>query len=66
MQFGKNCTAICEIRRTQLFFALKYDILLIIISIACGEAVLFLAAYYLGENCTLPLSEFYTVYEIAV
>ena len=26
----------------------------------------FLAACYLGENCTLPLSEFYTVYEIAV
>ena len=28
--------------------------------------VLFLAACYLGENSTLPLSEFYTVYEIAL
>ena len=31
---------------------------------AHSEAVLFLAACYLGKNCTLP--EFYTVYEIAV
>ena len=35
------------------------------ISTAYGVAVLFLAACYSGKNCTLPLSDFYTVYEIA-
>ena len=51
---------------------LLYDILLIINSTVRGEAVLFLAACYFlqtaiwGGNCTLLLSEFYTVYEIAV
>ena len=34
---------------------------------ACGEAVLFLPACYLEkEKSTLPQSDFYTVYEIAV
>ena len=33
---------------------------------AHGEAVLLLAACYLGKNSTLPLSEIYTVYKIAV
>ena len=30
------------------------------------EAVLFLPACYLEKNTTLPLSEFYTVYKIAI
>ena len=49
-----------------MWLLINHDILLIIISIARGVAVLFLAVCYLGKNSTLPLPEFYTVYEIAV
>ena len=36
------------------------------ISTVRGKAVLYLPACYFVINCTLPLYEFYTVYEIAV
>ena len=64
MQFRPVVSAIL-INCTQTQWLL-YDILLIIISTACSEAMLFLAACYLGGNCMLLLLEFYTVYEIAV
>ena len=55
--FFKNCTK---------KHVVTYDILLIIISTAHGEAVLFLPACYFENNHTFPILEFYTVYEIAV
>ena len=65
MQFRPVASAIFKkkLHSNPCGYLLIIQILLIIISTARGEAVLFVAACYLGKNYTLPLSGFYTAYE---